>query len=200
MISFRQYITEIFDKPRKAPKPVIRTKYGATTHRYNLPGKLTGGPKGVVQIIRHPGQSSAYVSFDFNDSNTARRKKVLPTKVALQALGHVLSSVKHHVDTYGGKTTQIHYDADSPRRDRMYKMIGRRLGISMKNQMPKSSLGQWGISRDIKERGSRIASLEKRKEYFKRVVNNFRKRGKRSPMHKAAAAHLDMYTKNPEYV
>lgn len=198
MLTFRQYITEIFDTKLKAPKPIIRKEGDGTTHRYNLPGKLTGGPRGVVQVIRQAGKPSAYVSFDFNSSESARRKKVLPTKVAVQALGHVLAAVKHHVDTHGDKTTQITYDADSPRRDRMYKMIGKRLNIPMKNLMPEYAKGASGMNRDILERGSRIGKVSDKKEYFKRVVSNLKARGKRSKVHRAAASNLKVYVDNPD--
>jgi len=208
MKSFLQYITEIFDKPIKAVKPVIRQvkndwysdKPTHTTHRYNLTGKQTGGPRGMVNIVRKINKPSAYVEFVFGNNVTARRKKVLPTKVALQALGHVMAAVKHHIDTHDGQTTEITYSANSPRRDRMYKMIGKRLGIPMKNEMAAEVRGSWGMTRDILERGSRIGSVKKRKEYLERVRGVLQKQGKKSKIKKHAAEDLGNYVKHPEHV
>lgn len=211
MKSFLQYITEIFDKPIKAVKPVVRKVYQVTndwnsgepthtTHTYNLTGKQTGGPRGVVRIVRKVNKPSAYVEFEFGGDSSARRKKVLPTKVAIQALGHVMAAVKHHVETHDVPTTQITYAANSPRRDRMYKMIGKRLGIPMKNEMAQEVKGPWGMNRDILERGSRIGSVKKREEYLKRVKGVLKNRGKKSKVSKYAAQGLDPYIKNPQYV
>lgn len=208
MKSFLQYITEIFDKPIKAVKPVVRKIKNDwfsdgpthTTHVYNLTGKQTGGPRGVVRIVRKVNKPSAYVEFEFGGDSSARRKKVLPTKVAIRALGHVMAAIKHHVDTHDVPTTQITYSATSPRRDRMYKMIGKRLGIGMKNEMAREVKGPWGMNRDILERGSRIGSVKKREEYLKRVKAVLKNRGKKSKISKYAAQGLEHYIKHPQHV
>jgi len=188
MRSFKEYITEIFDEPIEAVNPVIRKvrdpsgKVTYMKYGYKLTAEQTGGPRGMVQIIRKLNTPSAYVEFDFGRTHlafgSARRKKVLSTKVALQTLGHVMSSVNHHINTHDGPTTHITYYTDSPRRDRMYKMIGKRLGISMTNKFSATDLkGSWGINNDILERGSRIGSVKKRKEYFEKASGVLQKQG-----------------------
>lgn len=79
-------------------------------------------------------------------------------------------------------------------------MIGKRLGIPMKNEMAAEVKGVWGMNRDILERGSRIGSLEKRKQYLERVRGVLQKRGKKSKVSKYAAQDLKHYVKNAEFV
>jgi hypothetical protein len=191
--TFKQYITETFDTPVVLSKPIIQKDKNHNTnfHRYNISGKQTGGPRGVVQITRKPGSPSAYVNFDFNDRVSAKNTKIKPTNVALSSLAHVHAALQHHINTHDEPTTHIRYDTDSPRRDRAYKMIGRRLGVRMTNDSAKNIAGPFGILTDIDERGSRIKSPAIKQQYYARVADSLTKRGKRSKGHKRAAEMLN---------
>ena len=192
MKTFKQYITETFDTPVVLSKPIIEKDKNHNTnfHRYNISREQTGGPRGVVQITRKPGSPSAYVNFDFNDKTSARKTKVKPTNVALASFAHVHAALQHHISTHNEPTTHIRYDTDSPRRDRAYKMIGRRLGVRMTNGLANDIAGSFGILNDIEERGSRIKSPAIKQQYYDRVADSLTKRGKRSKGHKRAAEML----------
>ena len=197
MKSFKQYISETFDTPVVVSKPIIEKDKNRNTnfHRYNISRKQTGGPRGVVQITRKPGSPSAYVNFDFNDKASATKTKIKPTNVALSAFAHVHAALQHHINTHDEPTTHIRYDTDSPRRDRAYKVIGRRLGVRMTNDSAKNIAGPFGILADIDERGSRIKSPAIKKQYYARVADFITKRGKRSKDHKRAAEFLNYRVK-----
>jgi hypothetical protein len=190
--TFKQYITETFDTPVVLSKPIIQKDKNHNTnfHRYNISREQTGGPRGVVQITRKPGSPSAYVNFDFNDRVSARKTKIKPTNVALSSFAHVHAALQHHINTHDEPTTHIRYDTDSPRRDRAYKMIGRRLGVRMTNDSAEDTAGSFGIVTDIEERGSRIKSPAIKQQYYDRVADSLTKRGKRSKDHKKAAEML----------
>ncbi len=192
MKTFKQYITETFDTPVVLSKPIIQKDKNHNTnfHRYNISREQTGGPRGVVQITRKPGSPSAYVNFDFNDKVSARKTKIKPTNVALSSFAHVHAALQHHINTHDEPTTHIRYDTDSPRRDRAYKMIGRRLGVRMTNDSAEDTAGSFGIVTDIEERGSRIKSPAIKQQYYDRVADSLTKRGKRSKDHKKAAEML----------
>ena len=193
MKTFKQYITETFDTPVVLSKPIIEKDIPRKTnfHRYKISRKQTGGPRGVVQITRKPGSPSAYVNFDFDNRASARWTKVKPTNVALASFAHVHAALKHHISTHDEPTTHIRYDTDSSRRDRAYKMIGKRLGLRMTNDSAKSIAGPFGILTDIAERGSRIKSSKTKLQYYDRVADSLTKRGKKSKDHKRAAEMLN---------
>ena len=131
------------------------------------------------------------MNFDFNDKVSAKNTKIKPTNVALSSFAHVHAALQHHINTHDEPTTHIRYDTDSPRRDRAYKVIGRRLGVRMTNDSAKNIAGPFGILTDIDERGSRITSPAIKQQYYDRVTDSITKRGKRSKDHKRAAEMLN---------
>jgi hypothetical protein len=142
MLSFRQYITEIFQPSSETEeKPARHLDYQGLDdegqHIYQ--GEIKGGH--IVESVFSIGKIGQYpraVEMEFSVNGSTRSHGLIPD-IAHEALRKAHSHIDHYIRTY--RPDAIFYDTSDPVRHHIYQMGARRYGIPAFNYTNINSRG-----------------------------------------------------------
>lgn len=140
MLTFRQYITEIFrqqgtysiDQPKH---PDLRTDSDEEVYYVHTPKNAKGEPINSQKIrtsFVRTGDNRWDVTFSVGGSTGTKSQSHFPSHVTNRVFDHF----KHFVDTtkqLSGKAPHIQYETTHPKKHRIYQAVAKRLGVTAEN-------------------------------------------------------------------
>ena len=129
MKSFGQYLSEIFSPKRRVPvqHPHMATEWNGVHTKYmDKRHKLETSIFGIGERPES-GAGEVYVSFRVDGKHRVAPQKKDRTKVLSSVFSHMQHFVKQH------KPSVIYFETDNEKKDRIYRRVGSRLGVPVRN-------------------------------------------------------------------